>query len=152
MSATVTDQDRTNAVADVYERWRQAWLSQPVGTGMKELWDQEYDGLAYQSEENPDPMFAWKDIDAYWSWVPSVVKEIHEFETTARQISFCGDVALVFATARVVMDIEGVPELFIGDPVRVSIGLHEVDGQWKLIHYHESRMLNLQRELGLTSF
>lgn len=152
MTATVTDQDRTNAVADVFERWRQAWLTQPVGVGMKDMWDQKYDGLAYQSEENPEPLLSFKQIDDYWSWVPSVVNKIAEFEITSRQISFSGDVALVFATARVVMDIQGVPELWTGDPLRVSMALHEVDGEWKLIHYHESRMLNLQRELGLESF
>ena len=149
MGATATNHDKADAVAEVYERWRQAWLAQPVGTGMKELWDQGYPDLAYLSEEIPDAMFSWSEIDAYWDFAPTLVKAIPEFDTLTRKIAFVGNVSLVYAKLHMSMDIAGVPDLFIGD-LRVSIGMHEVDGQWKLIHYHESRMLDIQKELGIT--
>jgi hypothetical protein len=151
MSTNVTDDARTNAVDEVYEQWCQAWLGQPVGKGMKDLWDHDYAGVTYQSEENPEALLSWSEIDAYWDWVPTIVMGIPEFETQSRKIAFSGDVAFVFATIRVVMDIKGVPELWTGDPLRASLVLHEVGGAWKMIHYHESRVLNLQRELGLGS-
>ena len=134
------------AVVEVYEKWRKAFQGlDPVL--MKSLWDHEYDGVIYIAEEIKDPILDAKSIAAYWDNAPTVLEHIPEWKELERKVAIHGDVAFVFAKTFTRMKIFGVKEMFAGD-MRSTFIMHRKNNQWLLIHYHESRALDLDAVLA----
>ena len=63
---TFDKQRELAAINDLYQRWRKAWLSFPDTTLMLTLYDKDFDGMLYQSEENPSGLTTYKDVVDYW--------------------------------------------------------------------------------------
>ncbi|HCU91086.1 MAG TPA: DUF4440 domain-containing protein [Gammaproteobacteria bacterium] len=132
--------DESDVIA-VYDQWRTAFQAVD-GDAMKRLFDQGSDGLIYQSEENADPMYTWAEIDAYWSGAPEIVDRIPEWRELGRKIAILDDTAFVYAKLQTHLEIIGAKRPLLGE-LRVSIGLHRKDSDWKIVHYHESRHVDL---------
>ena len=129
------------AVTAVYKKWCSAFQAVD-GAAMKELFEHDSDGLIYQSEENVDPMYSWAEIDAYWSGAPEIVERIPEWRELSRKVAVFGDSAHVYVKLQTHLEIKGANKPLIGE-LRASIGLHRKDSDWKIVHYHESRHVDL---------
>lgn len=131
------DSNTDQQLMNLFERYRQAWLAQPVGEGMQELYDKNHDDLVYLAEELESALTTWQEIDAYWGFVPPLFTKVHEFTPTTLRTVISGDSALIYAEVRVVIELAGVPGQKT-NLMRATLGAHRVDGEWKLNHYHES--------------
>ncbi len=136
MSAT----DEATVIA-VYDQWCAAFQAVD-GDAMKQLFEQDSAGLVYQSEESADPMYTWAEIDAYWSGAPEIVDRIPEWRELSRKVAVFGKTAFVYAKLQTHLEITGAKRPLIGE-LRVSIGLHHKSNDWKIVHYHESRHVDL---------
>lgn len=133
--------DDETAVLAVYSEWMAAFQSvDPVR--MKALFDPGHAGIVYQAEESPEPMVTWAAIDAYWSAAPSIVEAIPEWRELTRKVAVSGDTAFVYTKLATRIDVKGAKRPLIGD-LRVSIGLQRTGRGWKIVHYHESRLVDL---------
>lgn len=101
-------------------------------------WDESMDSIVYQPEELRHPILSLKDLRAYFDNVPNVVKKMHDIRVIDFSIDIDGDVAIVYvrfwcriAFAKVVETVDG--------QIRQSFILRNRGGEWKLVHYHESR-------------
>jgi ketosteroid isomerase-like protein len=129
------------AVISVYEAWCRAFQSMDA-VAMKALFEKNSDGLTYQSEENIDPLYTWQEIDDYWSAAPAIVDRIPEWRELTRKVAVYGDTAFVFTKLHTHLEVKGAKKSLIGE-LRVSIGMHRTPHGWKIVHYHESRHLDL---------
>jgi ketosteroid isomerase-like protein len=130
-----------NAVYQVYQAWCAAF--QAVDSdAMKDLFDQDFPGLVYQSEENDEPLYTWEEIDAYWTNAPAIVTSIPEWRELSRKISVDGDTALVYVKLETHLEVAGAKRPLLGK-LRASIGLRRTDRGWKIFHYHEGRLVDL---------
>lgn len=130
----------------VYNAWEDAWRQIDVSR-IKELWDQDFDGLVYQSEDNPEPLTTWKEISDYWDAAPTILESVEEWRSVQRETCIVGDVALVFTKIKMGLRIHGVSSPFEGN-IRCSLIMHKTGGGWRLIHYHESRAVDLDALLA----
>jgi ketosteroid isomerase-like protein len=110
---------------------------------MKDLWDAEFDGLVYQPEEYAGPLCRWEEILAYWSKVPAVVESVPEWREVDGHIAVIDTVALVYSKLRTSIRIHDVEKSFDGE-LRCSLGLRRTSAGWRLIHYHESRLVSVE--------
>lgn len=129
------------AVIEVYNAWCKAFQGVDA-EGMKALFDQDFPGLVYQSEENVDPMYSWAEIDAYWDAAANVVDRIPEWRELTRKVSVDDDSAIVYAKLQTHLEVKGAKRPLLGE-LRCLIGLHKAQGAWKIVHYHESRHVDL---------
>jgi len=125
----------------LYKKWCSAFQSVDAPR-MKSLFDQSFDGLIYQPEEIPDPMFTWDVIDKYWDAIPSIVESIPEWRELTSQVSVDGNSATVYLKLQTHIELIGAQKPLIGE-LRVTLGAHKVDNEWKLIKVHESRHVDL---------
>ena len=129
------------AVLELYEAWCQAFQTLD-SAAMKALFEQDSAGLVYHSEENADPLYTWAEIDSYWSAAPLIVESIPEWRELSRKVAIYGDVAFVYGKLQTHLVVKGAKKPLIG-VLRASIGLHCTSLGWKIVHYHESRQLDL---------
>ncbi|OBJ67838.1 hypothetical protein A5643_15160 [Mycobacterium sp. 1274756.6] len=117
------------------------------GEAMKNLWDRSYPGLIYQAEENAEALAGWDEIERYWDTAPTLVDRVSGFEDLGFDVSEVGGAVILFG--RVSFDIfaKGFSKPISGG-MRMTMVLHVVDGELKLIHYHESRQLDLTAALS----
>jgi len=129
------------AITRVYEQWCHAFQTVD-GAAMKQLFDQDSNGLIYQSEENVDPMYTWAEIDNYWTGAEELVDRIPQWSELSRKIAIFGESAFVYVKLRTHLEISGAKRPLLGE-LRATIGLHQRDHDWKIVHYHESRHVDL---------
>ena len=137
----MSDMSDEAAVIEVYNAWCKAFQGMDA-EGMKSLFDQDFPGLVYQSEENVEPMYTWAEIDAYWSAAPGLVTLIPEWRELTRKVSVDDDSAIVYAKLQTHLEIKGAKRPLLGE-LRCLIGLHRAQGTWRIVHYHESRHVDL---------
>lgn len=110
---------------------------------MKGLWDADFDGLVYQPEEYESPFRRWEDILRYWSNVPNVVESVPEWREIDGHIAVIDNVAVVYSKLMTSIRIRDVEKPFNGE-VRLSLALRRTPDGWRLIHYHESRLVSVE--------
>lgn len=125
----------------LYERWLDAWR-RVDGEQMKSLWDPAFAAPVYQAEEHAEPLSSWAQIDEYWSTTPALIDSIPEARDISHVVSEAGELALLHGRIFLAMRINGATKPFDGE-LRVSMAMHRVDGDLKLVHYHESRQVDL---------
>ena len=139
---TMADRAAEQAVIRVYEQWAKAFHSVD-GELMKSLWDADYPGVVYQAEESADPIYDWQGIAKYWDTVNQILIGVSRWDEVTRKVAITGDAALVYAKTMTSLKLAGVTNEFAGE-LRSTLGLHRRHGRWLLIHYHESRALDLE--------
>ncbi|HYF24742.1 MAG TPA: nuclear transport factor 2 family protein [Baekduia sp.] len=131
-------------IGDIIQRWIQAFCVVDADT-MKTFWPRDYADIVYQSEENQHALSSYDEIAAYWDHVPSTLESIPAVEDADVRIHLHGnDIATVYLYAMASAKFPGAERLYRA-PFRACIVLRRLDGAWKFIHYHESRVLDLQR-------
>jgi ketosteroid isomerase-like protein len=110
---------------------------------MKTLWDAEFDDLVYQPEEYESPFHTWPDILEYWSNVPTIVESVPEWREIDGHVAVVGDAAIVYSKLMTSIRIHNVEKPFDGE-LRCSLGLRRTAKGWRLIHYHESRLVSVE--------
>ena len=130
-----------DAVIAIYDAWRNAF-QQVDADKMKSLFDRDYAGLVYQAEEMPTPFYSWPEIDEYWSAAPAIVAKIPEWRELTRKIAMDGNAAYVYSKLQTHIEVNGANQPLVGE-LRVSMGLHQTAGGWRIVHYHESRHVDI---------
>ncbi|MCW2952978.1 MAG: Ketosteroid isomerase [Conexibacter sp.] len=124
-----------------------AWLSAIRSldfAATKELWDEGFDGnLLYQPEELEQPMTTIRALVDYWAWVPGHVEAVPEWDAAETAVQVIGNAAMVWQKLTTSIKLRDVERTFDGI-VRCSLGLRATEGRWKLVHYHESRVVSLE--------
>lgn len=109
---------------------------------MRSLWDAEFADLVYQPEEYEQPIRRWKDLLSYWDAVPTVVESVPLWREIETAVAVVGEAAFVYSRLETSIRIRDIAKPFDGE-VRCSLGLHEIGGAWRFIHYHESRLVSV---------
>jgi ketosteroid isomerase-like protein len=110
---------------------------------MLSFWPQDYPDLVYQSEENGGALSSFQEIKTYWEQqVPATLEGIAKVEDTDIRIHLHGGIATAYLSARASAKFPGSAHLYTA-PFRASIVLRRFDDGWKYVHYHESRILDL---------
>ncbi len=135
---TTTEEE---AVVNTYNAWAKAFQSVDA-EAMKSLFDQDYAGILYQAEEQTEAFYTWQAIDEYWSAAPGIIDRIPEWRELTRKVSLDGDSAYVFSKLQTHLEVKGAKRPLLGE-LRVSMGMHKSAGEWKIIHYHESRHVDI---------
>lgn len=143
MVDTASDKSKDiTAINELYERWRTAWLTVDVD-GMVSLFDKEFEGLVYQAEEIEHGIIGYEGIVEYWRNTKKVMAAVKEWRDVVpkRVIFVTPVVAFVWAEVMSALNATFIPKDIWG-VLRCTIGLHKKsNGQWAIIHYHESRHL-----------
>jgi ketosteroid isomerase-like protein len=109
---------------------------------MKALFDDGFAGLVYQCEESDQPMYNWGEIAAYWDAAPTLVREIPKWSELTRKVTVDGDSAFVYSKLDTHLEVFDGKRPLLGE-LRALIGLHRVGSEWKIVHYHESRHVDI---------
>lgn len=133
--------DVPRGVIELYETWQTAFRTLDVA-GLRSLWDDRFEPPIYLAEENPKALLTMAEIGAYLEAAPSVVESVPRWDEIERAISVSGDVATIYARTFVTLKLRGVTKPLEGE-VRTTHVVHRRGGRWLLIHYHESRQLDL---------
>jgi ketosteroid isomerase-like protein len=133
----VSDDD-VKAVRTAVGRFARAFAATD-GSALARLWDDEYPYPAYQPEEIDAPLLNVADIFAYFDNLKSVIRGVFDIEPRHLQLDVIGDFAHVFSTATATLVFVREDVRLEGE-VRQSFVLRKRAGEWRFIHYHESRL------------
>lgn len=123
------------AVEAVIKEWHRA-ISSKDGVALKGLWDREYDGLIFIVEENNQAFFDWPSIEDYYAAQTEGPDQI-AWSIDNLKVGVLGEAAWGYLTFVAAGRIESMKHDFVWDG-RTSYVLRKTDGEWKIIHYHES--------------
>ncbi|MCW3002405.1 MAG: Ketosteroid isomerase [Conexibacter sp.] len=130
------------AVRETCDAWLQA-IGNLDFAATRRLWDSEIDGLLYQPEELEEPMTTIQELVDYWAWVPGHVESVPEWRAIGTRVQVLDGSAMVWQKLTTRIKLKGIDDTFDGI-VRCTLGLRESDAGWRLIHYHESRVVSVQ--------
>ena len=137
----MTGRDDARAITDVVEQYRRGFaaLEPDVLVG---LWDPAFSGIVYVAQEKSEPLRGWAAVEAYYRALPHVipVAAAEEMRVTDLSVEVFGDVALAFAKFHFVGQRRDGGGEFTADG-RVTFVLRRTEGQWRVVHYHESAPL-----------
>lgn len=114
---------------------------------LRALWDSEFPDFVYQPQEYVEPIRDWDELLRYWDEVPALVESVPRWAEIETDVAVIGPAALVFSRLDTSIRVRDMVKPFDGE-MRCSLGLHEVDGAWRLIHYHESRLVSVESVLA----
>jgi uncharacterized protein (TIGR02246 family) len=127
------------AINELYERWRAAWLKVDA-KNMVALFDPAYDGLMYQSEENPEAITRYSDLVQYWNNATQILTGIPEWRELKKKVAFLGvDSAAIWVLLDTKLHLNVSPKQELGGKLRAVLGLRKAQGKWSIANYHESR-------------
>lgn len=140
--------NQTNlAVQEIYHKWSTAWRTLDTDL-MLSLFDLESDDLAYQSEENEGPLVTGEALRNYWTKATELLKEVRTWEPLTNKFVVFGDSAFIYTNLQTSIVTSIFPEPFEGK-IRATLGLIKRDQDWRIVQYHESRQLDLAKEMGI---
>jgi ketosteroid isomerase-like protein len=135
--------DAELAVRETCDAWLRCVRDLDFATA-RGLWDAERDGeLLYQPEELEEPMTTIQALVDYWAWVPGHVAAVPVWDLEATRVQVLGSVAMVWQRLATSIRLKGADGTFDG-VVRCSLGLRETYAGWRLVHYHESRLVSVE--------
>lgn len=114
---------------------------------LQALWDFQFSDFVYQPEEYEEPIRDWEELLQYWEAVPTLVESVPRWTELETDVAMVGRAAFVFSRLDTSIRIRDMSRPFDGE-VRCSLGLHEVNGNWRLVHYHESRLVSVESVLA----
>lgn len=127
------------AIDELYERWRSAWLKLDPKL-MLSCFDADFDGLIYQSEENPEALFSYADLVKYWTNAPSILTGVSEWSDVNKKIVVLGeDSVVIWALLQTNLNLKTSPPQDLGGKLRCVLGIRKSKAKWLIVHYNESR-------------
>ena len=141
------------AINDLYERWRAAWLKVDAKQ-MLSLFDPDYEGVIYQSEENPEAIMKYSDLVQYWTNATQILAKVPDWRELKKKVAFVGnDSAVIWALLETKLHLNVSPSQELGGKLRCVLGLRKAGGKWSIANYHESRhFLMSPNEQGVWSY
>lgn len=136
----MTTEDRQadiDAVKRVVRRWARSF-SNLDADGVLAVWDPSYPKILHQAEEFPDPIRGWDELQHYNRTMMSIASNLRDQSLQDLEADVEGNVGWVYIRGTITFDIPGMPFPIAGQ-TRQTFILHRVNGDWKVIHYHESR-------------
>jgi ketosteroid isomerase-like protein len=131
------------AVRAALDAWHQA-IQQLDFPAMAGMWDAAFPGrLVYQPEEYEEPFCTYDDIKEYWGRVPAVVTSVPEWRALSTEVAVVQDVAVAYSRLWTSIRIKDVDKSFDGE-LRCSYAFRRTPDGWRLIHYHESRLVSVE--------
>ncbi len=121
-------------VQEVIDRWMSA-LNACDTEAVKTVWDESYPDLIYIAEENNDALYGWEGVEGYYNGLADVSEVDWEMDNV--KIDVMGDVAWVYLTYVVKAHLMSFGRTMVF-PGRNTFILRKNEGEWKIIHYHES--------------
>lgn len=126
-------------VEAVIEQYRVGFASMDIDA-LVGMWDQSYDDLVYIALEESQPRRTWKEIETYYRQIPPedpneriVGMQLHDLS-----VGVLGEVAHVFCRFQFTGERNGKDRYVIEG--RNTFVLHRLNGNWQVIHYHESAL------------
>ena len=127
-----TEQERQE-VRQAVDAWVAASISGDLDR-TKALWDQQYPNLIYIAEENEFPIRDWAGIADYYGDLLAGVSEDRACSYDDLVLDVFGEIS--YAECRTITQVGRSPRMEYVS--RVTFIFRKVEGQWKIIHYHES--------------
>jgi ketosteroid isomerase-like protein len=128
------------AVFGLIRRFGRAYASGDVEVFMS-IWDDEYgDRLVYQPEELGVEVNGLEALRAYFEHVPEVVREFRDIRPIDFRVEMLDGFALVHNRFWVRLALTKRPFSVDGQVRQTFVVRKRDDGEWKAIHYHESRL------------
>lgn len=143
MSETDLEVER-GEVKRVVRRWARAFAVNDA-TSVLDQFDRDYPELLYQAEEFPAPLRGWDDLSHYYRRMFELAVDMRDHELDEFEADVLGDIAWCYLRGSVTFDIAGSQTSVSGN-ARQSFLLRRRNGEWKIIHYHESRETEGLRE------
>jgi ketosteroid isomerase-like protein len=130
-----TAEQERQQITMVIEQYRQGFLTLDAERLMA-IWDHEYDQIIYIAQEMAEPISGWEGVAHYYHQVVRLLEHVTTMEVRDVSIAILGEVACVFLKFHFEGQINGRAHIADG---WVTFLLHRRCGNWKVIHYHESR-------------
>lgn len=131
----------TNSPADVVERWRSCFEASDA-EGLKSLWLQDHPTLTYLPTEREAVMTSWPDIEAYYNRVAGSLNVVRWRIWDVVSDVTSDNSAFVFAYTDMYYESKVQSEkgrqYWQG---RVSFHLTKAAGEWKIVHYEDSTLM-----------
>jgi hypothetical protein len=121
---------------------------------MLSLFDPAYEGLIYQSEENPEALLTYAEVTSYWANALNILAAVPEWKEIKKQVTFLSDdSAAIWVLLDTKLHLKVSPPQELGGKLRCVIGLRKANGKWSIAHYHESRHFLMSPDAkGIWSF
>lgn len=126
-----------DAVKKVIRRWARAFSATDADEILG-VWDETYPMIRHQAEEFPDPIRGWDELTHYNRAMMTLASDLRGQAVADLDADVLGDVAWCYLRGRITFDVPGMDEPISGE-ARQTFILRKRDGEWKVIHYHESR-------------
>jgi ketosteroid isomerase-like protein len=96
-------------------------------------------------EEHVVPVTTWEGLLSYWDDLDHV-ESVPEWDEIATDVALLGDAAFGFARLSTRIKLRDAEPTFDGE-VRCSFVLRRTPAGWRLVHYHESRLVGVDEAL-----
>jgi ketosteroid isomerase-like protein len=103
------------------------------------LWDDDYAFPVFQPEERLAPLLSWDAVEAHIMHLPEVIKGVSDIRPLDFRLDVLGEVAVAYARVDAALHFVRENASLKGE-VRQTLILRRRDGEWRVIHYHESRL------------
>ena len=134
-----TRSEDSAAITELYEKWRSAWLHVDPKL-MLSLFDPNFEGVVYQSEENPEALLTYDAIVSYWTNAANILSKVPEWKELKKSVSFLNnDAAFIWVLLETTLLLNVSPPQELSGKLRCGIGLRRANGKWTIAHYDESR-------------
>jgi len=131
------------AIDELYDKWRTAVLKLDIDL-MLSLFDESFDGLVFQAEEEPNGITTYEGIVKYWRNLAGVFSpEVREWrEVQPMRVIFLDTrAAVIWTEVASIIKAVNMPKSICGG-LRFTLGVRKrANGKWAIVHYHESRQL-----------
>lgn len=142
MARSENDEGRVNdivGVTELYDRWRSAWLNVDPKL-MLSLFDPTYEGVVYQSEENPEALLSYDAVVSYWTNAANILSKVPEWKELKKKVTFPGNnSAFIWVLLETTLRLNVSPPQDLSGKLRCGIGMRKANGRWTIAHYDESR-------------
>lgn len=154
----MTEDHRREAELDevrrIVRKWGRAFTNRDPQL-VVDMWDQTYEHLVYQGEDFAGPLLGWDEIHAYLMKMLQVDFEIRDQAMTEMYSDILGETAWVYFRGWSTGSIPGGEIRLTGatasatdirGETRHTFLLRRRGGAWRIIHYHESRVIDYMAE------
>ena len=135
-------------VMRVVRRWARSFGSGDAAAATA-VWDTAYSEVVYQAEEFPEPLRSVGEI-AYYNERMAELVQVQDPELVEMHADVIGECAWCYMRGRARLTIAGFPP--VSGETRQTFVLRRAEGEWRVIHYHESRETRELREPLASAF
>jgi len=121
-------------IAAIIEQYRRGFAALDAEV-LKAIWDRGHDNLIYIALEAAEPVRGWTEIERYYEDATVFLGEVRAMTISDLSVEVFDNVAYAYCTFRFEGALEGKNHIARG---RNTFVLIRKEGEWKVIHYHES--------------